>query len=67
MLTKLDDVKDVDCIILAVAHDEFKNLKLNELKKLYVTGSDDEKVLIDVKGLHSVEELKKSGMRYWRL
>lgn len=67
MLTKLEDVKDVDCIILAVAHDEFKNLKLDELKKLYVTGSDDEKVLIDVKGLHSVAELKKSGMRYWRL
>ena len=66
-LTKLDDVKDVDCIILAVAHDEFKNLKLNELKKLYATGSDDEKVLIDVKGIHSVEELKESGMRYWRL
>ena len=66
-LTKLEDVKDVDCIILAVAHDEFKNLKLNELKKLYVTGSDDEKVLIDVKGIHSVEELKESGMRYWRL
>ena len=67
MLTKLEDVKDVDCIILAVAHDEFKNLKLDELKKLYVAGSDDEKVLIDVKGLHSVEKLKKSGMRYWRL
>ena len=66
-LTRLDDVKDVDCIILAVAHDEFKNLKLNELKKLYATGSDDEKVLIDVKGIHSVEELKESGMRYWRL
>lgn len=66
-LTRLDDVKDVDCIILAVAHDEFKNFKLDELKKLYVAGSDDEKVLMDVKGLHSVEELKKSGMRYWRL
>ena len=66
-LTKLEDVKDVDCIILAVAHDEFKNLKLDELKNLYLVGSDDEKVLIDVKGLHSVEELKKSGMRYWRL
>ena len=66
-LTKLEDVKDVDCIILAVAHDEFKNLKLNELKKLYATGFDDEKVLIDVKGIHSVEELKESGMRYWRL
>lgn len=66
-LTKLEDVIDVNCIILAVAHDEFKNLKLNELKKLYATGSDDEKVLIDVKGIHSVEELKESGMRYWRL
>lgn len=66
-LTKLEEVKDVDCIILAVAHDEFKKLRLEDLKKLYATGSDDGKVLIDVKGLHSVEELKESGMRYWRL
>lgn len=66
-LTKLEDIKEIDCIILAVAHNEFKNLRLDELKKLYVVGEDKEKVLIDVKGIHSVSELKESGIRYWRL
>lgn len=28
---------------------------------------DNEKVLLDVKGLYSVSDLKKSGMNYWRL
>ena len=67
ILTKLEDVKDVDCIILAVAHNEFKELSLNKLKALFKESSDNEKVLIDVKGLHSVKELKVSGMKYWRL
>ena len=66
-LTALSDVKDADCIIVAVAHDEFKALSLDELKKMYVDCCDCEKVLLDVKGLYKVEELKASGMRFWRL
>lgn len=66
-LTKLEEVKDVDCIILAVAHNEFRELSLEKLKSLFKESTDNEKVLIDVKGLHSVKELKKSGMKYWRL
>lgn len=66
-LTNIDDVANMDCIILAVAHDEFKKLSLSDLKKLYKVSSDDEKVLVDVKGIHSVTELKDSGMRFWRL
>ena len=66
-LTKMGSVQDVDCIILAVAHDEFKHLNLNDLKKLYKNSADEEKVLIDVKGLYKVSELKDSGMTYWRL
>ncbi|MDU6807957.1 MAG: nucleotide sugar dehydrogenase [Clostridium sp.] len=67
ILTKLEDVKDVDCIILAVAHNEFRALSLNKLKSMFGIGSDNEKVLIDVKGIYSVQDLKESGMRYWRL
>lgn len=66
-LTKLEDIKDIDCIILAVAHNEFKELSLNKLKSLFKESNDNEKVLIDVKGLHLVRELKESGMKYWRL
>ena len=64
-LTKLEDVKDADCIIVAVAHDEFRNLKLDEIKKMYK--NDTEPVIVDVKGLYSVEELKKSDIKWWRL
>lgn len=66
-LTKLEDVKDADCVIVAVAHNEFKALSLKDIKKLFKTCDDDEKVLIDVKGLYKVSELKTSGMKYWRL
>ena len=67
VLTKLEEVKDVDCIILAVAHDEFKKLSLCKLKALFKKSVDNEKILIDVKGLYSVKELIKSGIKYWRL
>ena len=29
--------------------------------------ADDEKVLIDVKSLYRMDELRASGMRFWRL
>lgn len=64
-LTKFEDVKDIDCIIVAVAHNEFKALKLDDLKKLYKKGTEN--VLIDVKGLYKIDDLKASGMKWWRL
>ncbi len=66
-LTKLEDVFDADCVIVAVAHNEFRNMKLVDIKKLYKNGEDSEKVLIDVKGLFKVEELKATKMKWWRL
>lgn len=66
-LTKLEDVKDADCVIVAVAHNEFKALSLDDIKKLFKSRTDEEKVLIDVKGLFRVEDLKTSGMQWWRL
>ena len=66
-LTKFEDIKDADCIIVAVAHNEFKALSLDDIKKLYKKSDDSEKVLIDVKGLYSVKELEEAGFTYWRL
>ena len=54
-------------MIVAGAHNEFKALSLDDIKKLYKTGADNEKVLLDVKGLYTVKDLEESGMRYWRL
>jgi nucleotide sugar dehydrogenase len=66
-LTDMEDVVDADCIIVAVAHNEFKVLRLSDINKFFKMVPDDEKVLIDVKGLYRVDDLKDSGFRWWRL
>lgn len=66
-LTKLEDVKDADCVILAVAHTCFKEMPLEKLDKLYKAMPQKEKVLIDVKGIYPVSAVKETGVRYWRL
>ena len=34
---------------------------------MYTDIPDEEKILIDVKSLYRMDELKASGMRFWRL
>lgn len=66
-LTPFEQVKDADCIILAVAHDVFRNLSVADLSALYKNVPNDEKVLLDVKGILPREAVKKEGIRCWRL
>lgn len=67
-LTDIHDVHDADCVIMAVAHNEFRELGLEGAMKLFNDKLDAEsRVFLDVKGLYTVDELKKSGMKYWRL
>lgn len=66
-LTDLEEVHDADCIIIAVAHNEFKKMSLKGIKSLYKEGNDNQKVLIDVKGLYKISELKNAGINWWRL
>lgn len=66
-LTKLEAVFGVDCVIVAVGHNEFREMSIGDIKKLFKTGPDEEKVLIDVKGLYKVDDLKASGLKWWRL
>lgn len=66
-LTPLEDVRDVDCIILAVAHDTFKNMTPEEIDGLYKNMLNEEKVLIDVKSILDKKYYDKSCYRYWRL
>lgn len=67
-LIPFDEVKDADCIIVAVGHKEFRALSVIQLKQFFREDlKDEEKVLIDVKSLYRMDELKASGMRFWRL
>ena len=66
-LKSMEEAKNADCVIVAVAHNEFKALSLEQIKGMFKESSDNEKVLIDVKGLYKVADLNTSGMKWWRL
>lgn len=62
----VDEIRDADCVISAVAHDVFKKLTVKDISKL-LQKDTAEKVLIDVKGIFDKMEAEKEGWRYWRL
>ena len=62
----MDDVKDMDAVIVAVAHDAFKKLGKADFDKLYKSGNT-KKVLIDIKGLLNKAEYMTEEYYYWRL
>ena len=67
-LVPFEKVPKADCVIVAVGHDEFRSMSMMQLKELFKDNlSDEERVLIDVKSLYRMDELKASGMRFWRL
>ena len=57
--TALDELHDMDAVIIAVAHDEFRNL---DLENVYGSGA---RVLLDVKGI--LDPKQYPDYRYWRL
>lgn len=67
-LIPIEHIPKADCIIVAVGHNEFRSMSMMRLKELFKDNIlDEEKVLIDVKSLYRMDELKASGMRFWRL
>lgn len=60
-----DSIRDMDAVILAVAHEQFKQLDMATIEALYKT--DAPKVLLDLKGLLDRKAYEKAGYAYWRL
>lgn len=66
-LVDRDKVKEADCLIFAVAHDEYRNLTIDDLDAMFKKVPNDKKVIIDVKGLFQKQELTDRGYTYWSL
>ena len=57
----LDDFNVImDCVIVAVAHDEFKKMKLADIRKFM----NDKPVLVDVRGMFDAGEAERMGVCY---
>jgi len=50
----------MDCVIVAVAHEEFKKINLKDMKELM----NNAPVLIDVRGMFDAGEAKRKGFYY---
>ena len=67
-LVAWDQIPKADCVIVAVGHNEYRSMSMMQLKELFKSDvPDSEKVLVDVKSLYRMDELRASGMRFWRL
>ncbi len=60
----MNSMKNMDAVILAVAHTEFKRLTKDDIDTMY---SEGKKVLVDVKGILNRKEYETAGYSYWRL
>ncbi len=63
---KRSEIRDMDAVILAVAHDEYKSLAKNDFDAMYKK-DNAVKVLSDIKGLLSRSEYAAPEYIYWRL
>ena len=59
------DVKNMDAVILAVAHEQFKSLTVADFDGFY--SGTHKKVLIDVKAMLDKPAFESAGYTYWRL
>jgi UDP-N-acetyl-D-galactosamine dehydrogenase len=57
----------MDAVVVAVGHDQFLKFSQQDFNKMYKEGSNESKVLLDIKGILDRKEYESAGYRYWRL
>ena len=63
----LAEVKDVDTLVITVAHEEFKQIDIKKFEGMFRSTNNENKVLVDVKGILNREYFESSNYKYWRL
>ena len=61
----INRIKNMDALIVAVAHDKFKSLTMKQIDTMFKKGH--KKVLLDIKGIFDRKAYLKAGYVYWRL
>lgn len=64
-LAGMDEMGDLDCLVVAVAHRQFREMPVDAYRAMFADGPDDRKVLVDVKSILDRDVF--SRYRYWRL
>lgn len=64
-LVGMDGMRGLDCLVVAVAHGQFREMPADAFKAMFADGPDERKVLVDVKSI--LDKAEFAGYRYWRL
>ncbi|WP_324284682.1 nucleotide sugar dehydrogenase [Fusobacterium polymorphum] len=64
-LKSIEDIEEIDALMIAVAHNEYKKLNIKTFKEKFKDKNN--MVLIDIKGILNKEEAIKEGYKFWRL
>ena len=62
----MDSVKDMDAVIMAVAHEDFKDYKPADIAKFF-NPAHKTKVFMDLKGIYDINDYTAPEYDYWRL
>ena len=60
----MEEIRNMDAVILAVAHDEFASFTMEQTDAMFGAG---QRVLLDIKGLLNRQAYEAAGYLYWRL
>lgn len=63
----MNDIREMDAIIIAVAHDRFRHYKQEDFNKMFKKSENQNRVMIDIKGILDIKEYESAGYIYWRL
>ena len=64
-LVSVGEMRGLDCLVVAVAHRQFREMGAEGVKAMFADGPDSRKVLVDVKSILDKDEF--AGYCYWRL
>lgn len=62
-----DEIENLDCLILAVAHDSYRNRDSKQWDKFFAANSTERQIIIDVKGILDKTQFPNDKFLVWRL
>ena len=66
-LLPLDKVMDMDAVVIAVAHNEYVSMSIEELESLFKKTGAGPRLVFDLKGIFDRRRLEEAGFIYWSL
>lgn len=63
----MEELKDLDALVIAVAHSEFNQIDLADIEGMFKKVGNNRRVILDIKGVFNRRAVEDAGYYYWRL